>query len=195
MIQAVFLRVKRLRSIKKIALLLLAVAMLMSCEKMSSLRNGVYLNGERVSNLTDGYAWGSGGSFSFQDDNACLRVYIFAEKAGSGQSIWDSDYLSLTLRPYHSDVYPWDEVGQSLSILRRGDGAKDEIRIYELPSQDVLEELTLVRSPSGLLEIKEKKGTLTGKARIDVSFVLSNGDEYQIVYRGEVDTNHATIDM
>lgn len=32
----------------------------------------------------------------------------------------------------------------------------------------------------------------TGKARVDVSFVLSNGDEYQIIYRGNVDTNHGT---
>ncbi len=177
---------------KKITLLLLALAMLLSCEKMSPLGNGIYINGEPVSNLTDGYAWGFGGAFSFQDSNACKEVHIIAETAGPGKSIWDSEYLSIGIGPYHSDVYKWEEIGQGLSILRREDGAKDEICIYALPTHDVLEELTLVRCPSGLLEIKEKEGTTTGKARVDVSFVLSNGDEYQIIYRGDVDTNHGT---
>ena len=171
------------------------MVLLLSCGKMSSpLRNGIYLNGERVSNLKDGFAWGLGGVFHFQDNNACKEVFIQAGTAGSGRNIWDSDYLYLRIGPYHSDVYPWEEVGQSLSVHRREDGAKDEIYIYGLPSYDILEELTLVRCPSGMLEIEEKKGTTTGKARVDICFVLSNGDEYQIVYRGEVDTNHGTVD-
>ncbi len=49
--------VKRLRSMKKIALLLLALAMLLSCEKTSSLRNGVYLNGELIARM-DGHISG-----------------------------------------------------------------------------------------------------------------------------------------
>ena len=90
--------VKRLRSMKKITLLLLALAMLLSCEKMSPLGNGIYINGEPVSNLTDGYAWGFGGAFSFQDSNACKEVHIIAETAGPGKSIGDSEDLSIGRR-------------------------------------------------------------------------------------------------
>ena len=42
---------------KKITLLLLALAMLLSCEKTSSLRNGVYLNGELIARM-DGHISG-----------------------------------------------------------------------------------------------------------------------------------------
>ena len=179
---------------KKIVLLLLAMATLLSCEKMSSLSNGVYLNGERVSDLADGRAYGFGNCFGYLSDKDCIHFYVSARTAGSGRNIWDSKDLLLYIRPYHSDVYPWEEVGQTLMINRNEYNEIDRKGIYALPSNEVLEELTLVRCLTGLLDVREKKGTTTGTAHIDISFVLSNGDEYQILYRGNVDTNHGTFD-
>lgn len=178
---------------KKILFLLLSLSVLLSCDKLSSHSNGIYLNGERVSDLADGLAYGFGSSFDYLSDKDCIHFYVYAGIAGSGRNIWDSKDLSLYIRPYHSDVYPWEEVGQTLMIYRSEYNEIDRKGIYALPSNEVLEELTLVRCLTGLLDVREKKGTTTGTAHIDISFVLSNGDEYQILYRGPVDTNHAVL--
>lgn len=178
---------------KKILFLLLSLSVLLSCDKLSSPANGIYLNGERVSDLADGCAYGFGNYFGYLSDKDCIHFYVSARTAGSGRNIWDSKDLILYIRPYHSDVYPWEEVGQTLMINRSEYNEIDRKGIYALPSNEVLEELTLVRCPTGLLDVREKKGTTTGTAHIDISFVLSNGDEYQILYRGPVDTNHAEL--
>ena len=172
---------------KKIALLLLALAMLLSCEKMSSLSNGIYLNGELISRM-DGHVSGYAVetpqditlySFAVFDDPSGMHVQIDACK-----NVWGSDYLWIIIRDND-----W-EGGRGLLIQKPGIAEEMTVRYYETTTGRTLEEMSIVRQVSGLLEIKEKKETTTGKARVDVSFVLSNGDEYQIVYRGEVDTNH-----
>ena len=172
---------------KKIALLLLAMATLLSCEKMSSLSNGIYLNGELISRM-DGHVSGYAVetpqditlySFAVFDDPSGMHVQIEACK-----NVWGSDYFSIIIRDND-----W-EGGRGLLIQKPGIAEEMTVRYYETTTGRTLEEMSIVRQVSGLLEIKEKKGTTTGKARVDVSFVLSNGDEYQIVYRGAVDTNH-----
>ncbi len=179
---------------KKIALLLLAMATLLSCEKMSSLSNGIYLNGELISRM-DGHVSGYAVethiqqlvtlySFAVFDDPSGMYVQIDACK-----NVWGSDYLWIIIRDND-----W-EGGRGLLIQKPGIAKEMTVRYYETTTGRTLEEMSIVRQVSGLLEIKEKKGTTSGKARVDVSFVLSNGDVYQIVYRGEVDTNHGlTID-
>ena len=86
---------------KKIALLLLAMATLLSCEKMSSLSNGIYLNGELISRM-DGHVSGYAVetpqditlySFAVFDDPSGMHVQIDACK-----NVWGSDYLWIIIR-------------------------------------------------------------------------------------------------
>ena len=180
---------------KKITLLLLALAMLLSCEKTSSLRNGVYLNGELIARMDghiSGWALGLDSQphetlycFEFVDVPSSKFVHIEACK-----NVWGSDFFVILIRDDRGT--DWEAIGRGLLITRSGPGEKLSARYYETPTGRTLEDVSVVRQVSGLLEIKEKKGTTTGKARVDVSFVLSNGDEYQIIYRGDVDTNHGT---
>jgi hypothetical protein len=175
------------------------MALLLSCEKMSSLSNGVYLNGELIARM-DGHisGWAAETSlgldsqphetlycFGFVDVPSSKFVHIEACK-----NVWGSDFFVILIRDDRGT--DWEAIGRGLSILKPGAGEEMTVRYYETPTGRTLEDVSVVRQVSGLLEIKEKKGTTTGKARVDVSFVLSNGDEYQIIYRGDVDTNHGT---
>ena len=176
------------------------MALLLSCEKMSSLSNGVYLNGELIARM-DGHIDGctpdalpdhgiglrKSGYYLFVciDDQSGKYVHIEASR-----EVWGSDYLMILIRDDRGT--DWETIGRGLLIHKYGPDEEMSARYYETVTGRTLEEVSVARQVSGLLEIKEKKGAQKGKARVDISFTLSNGDEYQIVYRGEVNMNIGT---
>jgi hypothetical protein len=152
--------------------------------------NGFYLNGELISRM-DGnmYGWINerGYYFGFTDSRSNKMVGIKANR-----DVWDSDYVDIMVRDYWG--MDLERIGRGLTITKAGPGKEMSGRYYETVTGRLLEEVSVVNQNSGLLEIKEIKGTWTGYALVDVSFTLSNGDEYKIFYCGEVDTAHIIYD-
>ena len=174
---------------KKTVILLLFLSMLLSCEKISSPTNGFYLNGKLISRM-DGYVYGwvdeQGYVFSFTDSLSNKTMHIKANG-----NVWDSDYVHIMIRDYWG--MDLERIGRGLIVTKPGPGEEISGQYYETVTGRMLEEVSPVSQNSGLLVIKEYKGTWTGKASVYISFTLSNGDEYQIVYYGEVNTAHAFL--
>ena len=160
-------------------LLLLPVLLLaLSCEKMDLPENGFYLNGEQISRIEDD-VHGSGNlfgllgySFAFSDPAADLHVSLNA----TSTRVWETGDYEFVIRSIQ-------ENGRGLMLARK-DG-KETARYYELESGTILEEPTVTSRSSGLLDVSG--GTTlddTVVAKVDISFALSNGNAYRIVYYG-----------
>lgn len=171
---------------RKYILLLPALLAMLACEKISPLSNGLYLDGQLVypiNTRVNAYK----GFLSFYSQEAGGVIFFSASSYGTGRSVWDSEFLDVVFRDYTA-LDDFETSVRCFQLIRNG--AEETVQYYRTVSGDIVEELSLKEGRSGTFIVKDRAGTIRGTARVDVSFVLSNGEEYHLVYRGDVDTSH-----